>query len=101
MRQSILEGLESGTYGNAYAFAWDHEPGLVCMNADEDPYIGGSDELPGCLEELGCDYFDMEERGKMFRRKGFKLKDLEGMDDLQQITLAMSLRAWQPVDMIY
>ena len=90
----IFEALPKGDYGFAYAFAWDFEPEQICINADEGVFKGGGGTSPDCLADLGCDYFDLDERRKMLKWKHWRVEDMASEIDLNQVAMATALRMW-------
>lgn len=92
--EPLFESFPKGKCGFAFAFTWDFEPELVCINADSEVFTGGG-TAPECLRDLDCDYFDMDERRSILNRKHWRLKDMAEEEDLNQFAMAMALRRWR------
>ncbi len=92
--EPLFESFPKGKCGFAFAFTWDFDPELVCINADSEVFTGGG-TAPECLRDLDCDYFDMDERRSILNRKHWRLKDMAEEEDLNQFAMAMALRRWR------
>ena len=80
-------------YGIAYSFAWDHEPEMIALNADDTSYIVGG-ELPLCLNDLSFDYEPEEELEDWAESDGWRIMDMENTDSIQDVASAEAIRWW-------
>lgn len=92
--QHLASLMPVGAWGIAYSFAWDFEPGMIALNSDDAAYAGGGAEVPPHLEELDYDYDERSAWSSWLRRKGQRVPDIEGCEDVQHIAATEAMRWW-------
>ena len=92
--QHLASLMPAGTWGIAYSFAWDFEPGMVALNSDDKAYAGGGAETPFHLWDLDYDYEPYSDWRNWLRRKGQKVPDIEACEDVQHVAETEAMRWW-------